>query len=426
MDSDDNWWQAEAPDLMSKIPAEWFLTQVGTTLASDINSNITQIPVNAVYGPDSIQLFKEGDTLVCGYESMKVVSVDYHTKVLTVERGFYRAARAHSAGKRIAGHISFWPETWVMNMSTLCPKVDAGNGPERWIDWAAKRYVPVVFKPLRDGILLDRLEKDQSWLAQGETSARSIDPDCSNTFVTDEYAAFDGAWYDGIRTVLPKIRENIDGKPLFANSYGAFYSLLNGSLWESCPGNWSDTVPETYSDWKERILGDDGYINVSKSGYTPNFSWIETYELEEYLPDPGVNNPALGPGFTPNYQKMRFGLTTALLGDGYFSYEINTNGHAYLGLLWFDEYDNAGAGKGYLGKPVKDAFVARDLGSEGKVYRRDFENGIVICNPTSQEITVDLGDTFTLIKGTQVPEINTGEKVSSISITGLDGRILLK
>ena len=35
-----------------------------------------------------------------------------------------------------------------------------------------------------------------------------------------------------------------------------------------------------------------------------------------------------------------------LLGQGFFSYEINTNGHGSLGLLWFDEYDGGGRGRG--------------------------------------------------------------------------------
>ena len=43
---------------------------------------------------------------------------------------------------------------------------------------------------------------------------------------------------------------------------------------------------------------------------------------------------------------MRFGLCTALLGDGFFSYEVSGRGHGALGLLWFDEYDNAGQAAG--------------------------------------------------------------------------------
>lgn len=53
---------------------------------------------------------------------------------------------------------------------------------------------------------------------------------------------------------------------------------------------------------------------------------------------------------------MRFGLTTALLGDGFYSYEINTNGHGSLCLMWFDEYDNGGRDRGYLGWPLGPAY----------------------------------------------------------------------
>jgi hypothetical protein len=82
---------------------------------------------------------------------------------------------------------------------------------------------------------------------------------------------------------------------------------------------------------------------------------VETYE-EDGGPDPSgggeYDNPCDDPGFVPDYRKMRFGLATALLNDGFFSYEINTNGHGSLCLLWFDEYDNAGKERGYLGQPL--------------------------------------------------------------------------
>jgi hypothetical protein len=81
------------------------------------------------------------------------------------------------------------------------------------------------------------------------------------------------------------------------------------------------------------------------------------------------------PGFVPNYRKMRFGLTTALLGDGYFSYEMNTNGHGALCLMWFDEYDNAGAGRGYLGQALGPAGQAISLTTPNQVNNSGFESG---------------------------------------------------
>ncbi len=217
------------------------------------------------------------------------------------------------------------------------------------------------------------------------------------------------------------------GKALISNSSGYYYQNLNGTIYEGSPTNWNNSIPETYDQWSNFILGENGYLNVSKSGHTPNYSLVETYEDEEGPKegDLSYDNPFEHPDFVPDYQRMRYGLSSALLGDGYFSYEINTNGHGSLGLMWFDEYDNAGAGRGYLGLPVENAHTVKQAG-DGSVWRRDFEKGIVICNPTNVTVTVDLAGTFHLINGVQMPHINSGEQVSNIDLQPRDGRILLR
>jgi hypothetical protein len=113
---------------------------------------------------------------------------------------------------------------------------------------------------------------------------------------------------------------------------------------------------------------------------------------------------------------MCFGITTAVLGNGYFSYKIGTKGHGSLGLMWFDEYDNAGEGSGYLGYPTSDSYIIEDFGNNGKVLRRDFENGIVICNPSDREATMALEDEYRLIKGIQSPSVNTGEWTGAVTL----------
>jgi hypothetical protein len=94
-----------------------------------------------------------------------------------------------------------------------------------------------------------------------------------------------------------------------------------------------------------------------REGDGPNLSTIETYNYD-YTPAPGWQT-----GLVPNYRKMRYGLTTALMGDGFFSFE--PYGHGHLGLMWFDEYDNAGAGRGCLGQPTGAAYAV------GSACRRD-------------------------------------------------------
>ncbi len=418
----DDW--RENATVMKMIPSQWFLTQRGTLLKKSLDMNQTIVFVEAVADELGNPLFEIDDTITCENETMKVIAIDSNSNSLTVKRGFVRPAASHPIGARIAAHITFWPKTWVMNMSTLCPKVDIGdgNGEQNWIDFAT-RYFNVKNENLWDGYIVDRIENEQSWLIP--EYCRSIDPDCSNKKNNDDYAAFNAAWYQGCADLLEYLRSEFSGKALISNTSGAYYQLLNGAIYESFPGNWTNE-PETYQDWAERCLGEYGYINVSQSGHVPNYTLVETYEDEDMPDDEGsYDNPYDNPGFIPNYRRMRYGLTTALLGNGYFSYEIGTAGHGSLGLMWFDEYDNAGNERGYLGQPLANAFEIMQAG-DGYVWQRNYENGIVICNPSNAEVTVKLNNDYNLIKGKQVPEINTGKKVNQVRLKPRDGRILLR
>jgi len=412
--------------IMQKIPSEWFLTQRGTFLVQSLDRTQTTVYVEAIIDNNGKALFEIGDNVTCDFESMKVLDIDAQNKTLTVERGFVRTANPHQEGARIAPQITFWPTTWVMNMSALCPKVDVndGNGSQNWIEFAC-RNKKIENEDLWDGYITDRIEETQSWLIP--KSCRSIDPDCSNKEVIDDYSAFDAAWYEGCAGYLEYLRSVYPNKYLIANSFGTYYQQLNGCIYEGFPTNWDNSRPETYEEWSYRALGEQGYLNVSISGHSPNYSLGETYEDEEgpKAGDLFYDNPHDHPDFVPNYQRMRYGLTSTLLGDGYFSYEINTNGHGSLGLMWFDEYDKAGKERRYLGFPVNEASTIMQAG-DGSVWRREYDKGIVICNPTNVKVDVDLGGQFRLIKGTQVPEINSGELVSHISVNPRDGRILLK
>lgn len=79
-----------------------------------------------------------------------------------------------------------------------------------------------------------------------------------------------------------------------------------------------------------------------------------------------------------DYQRMRLGLTTALLGNGFFEYDLVDNTTL---PQWFDEYavdangvaTTALSGKGYLGQPLADAVeLAYD---SAVVFALDFESG---------------------------------------------------
>jgi len=417
-----------------KVPYQWFLTQVGSSLSADIDAVQTTIPISELSvsrGLKTIDLFRAGDTALIENESVYIQGVNKSGKTLTVERGYIRPASSHKAGARIAAHISTWPHTWMLNVSTLSPQAvaDPSIGPEIWPEYNARVGGHLLDDPRWSGILVDRSETEQSRYVNG-SSIRSIDPDQSNRLVTD-YSAFDSTWSDGLRLYLDKLRQAVGPDKIIYLNWGIeYYQAVNGDNFEGFPdeagklgdNSWHDVVfgpfhRGSYFDW------------VSRSP-EPNITMIETYD-DNNVPSGAYDNPCGKPGFRPNYRKMRFGLTTALLNNGYFSYEMNTNGHGSLCLMWFDEYDNAGAGRGYLGYPLGDAYrvdpARLSLHKSGlEVWQRDYENGIAIVNATSKAITISLGGTFRKINGTQAPIVNDGSLVDQVTLPAIDGIILLR
>ncbi|MBP7686470.1 MAG: carbohydrate binding domain-containing protein [Thermoflexales bacterium] len=365
------------------IPPQWFLTQVGTTLVSAVNTTTQILPVAAVTttdGTTTYDLFVVGDAILIDGESALVTNINLAAKTLTVQRGYVRSAAAHPIGTRVAAHISFWPNSWLLNLSTLSPRaiVSSSIGPERWADYHARTDALLLSEPVWDGLLIDRSDPDESWLIDNST-ARTIDPDQSNHLITD-YAQFDATWNAGLRAYEARLRQLIGPEKLIYANWGMpNYDLLNGNNFEGFPRGDASSYS---SNWRQTVFGPwpgaGSYFEWLRQAQQPNLTMIETYEDDngaDPTGDGGYDNPCVKPGFVPDYRKMRFGLTTALLGDGFFSYEINTNGHGSLCLLWFDEYDNAGQGRGYLGQPLGTANRAIDaLTTPNQLSGGDFEN----------------------------------------------------
>jgi hypothetical protein len=571
---------------LAKVPNAWLLTQVGSVLTSPALAGDTTLYVAETTGTvagGSASLFEPGDVLVLGEELVEVQAVSETSRTLEVQRGVVRQPAYHPAGRRIASTISFWPGSLLMDLSTYCPRAvaDWSAGPETWAEYHARTDATLLADPVWDGLLIDRSDGEQSWLV-GDSTARTIDPNRTNLITTD-YSAFDAAWNAGLRAYESNLRARVGDKILFANWGAPNYDLLNGNNFEGVP---SASGRAGGASWRDFMFGappSGSYFEWLARSRQPNLTMIETYEDDRGADprgDGSYKNPAARKGFKPNYRKMRFGLTTALLGDGFFSYEINTNGHGSLGLLWFDEYDNAGKGRGYLGRPKGPArrigkplasrsyiddgrfdtaqalsewdlwaddgcsasvaidssdtvvgsgcarvdvtrttgqgwqvslgspdrisvtkgreytlrFAARSdrertvtvwgqqdhdpwresldfgtvrLGPEWRifeipvratrsdpgaqilfglgektgtvwldevslkrgsreVYRRDFAGGVVLCNATAEKVTVSLGGTYRRIHGTQVPSVNTGRLVRSVTIGPRDGTILLR
>jgi hypothetical protein len=121
-------------------------------------------------------------------------------------------------------------------------------------------------------------------------------------------------------------------------------------------------------------------------------------------------------GDKTDYQALRYGLGSCLLDNGYFSF--TDSALKYTSVTWFDEFD-ANLGQQSEG-PVTKAW-------QNGVYRRNFENGIVLVNPKGngpREVTLE--EDFRRIKGTQAPSVNNGQLTRKVQLADRDGIILLR
>ena len=103
-------------------------------------------------------------------------------------------------------------------------------------------------------------------------------------------------------------------------------------------------------------------------------------------------------------QTMRFGLTTALMSDGYFGYDTGMAGRG--NWWWYKEYDAP------LGHPRGPAHRNAD-----GTWQREYDGGVVIVNGTAYDVVVHLG--------AKSRDVSTGRVGTQFTIPLFDGRIFL-
>ena len=165
---------------LRSVSLSWVITQVGSRLTSAVDANTTIFPV-AETAKSGKTLFVVGDVLVIDNELLKITAVNGLN--LTVKRGTRMGTPAapHAAGTRIAAISSSWPGALDMDPTTNCPRVDVGHGPERWIDWNARRLQRDLGSADWDGILIDGRGIRASTGSSRWRAPPSLDPDRSNT-----------------------------------------------------------------------------------------------------------------------------------------------------------------------------------------------------------------------------------------------------
>jgi hypothetical protein len=171
-----------------------------------------------------------------------------------------------------------------------------------------------------------------------------------------------------------------------------FSKKLNGAFLEALIGkNWS---VENRVNWEEALRR---YHAALQHTLPPNLVGFNVW------------------GRPNDYQRLRYGLASALLDDGYFSYTDEKAG--YSSVVWFDEYDAD------LGRPVDPPqFQPWKNG----VYRRRFEKGMVLVNPRPAAVTVAVEPGYRRLQGRQAPAVNNGQPASTVRLGAKDGIVLVR
>jgi hypothetical protein len=176
-----------------------------------------------------------------------------------------------------------------------------------------------------------------------------------------------------------------------------------------------------------------GYSNVLNfGGFAGAMTWYQSLESNT---KPGGYVLLAGGVLASDYQLVRYSLGLTLMRNGWAFYAIDSGGNDVVdpsNLSDYPVFDEFWGGSlntaGYLGAASNSAQGAEQSSawSQG-VWRRDFQNGIVLVNPnTNGTQTVQLGGTYYHLKGSQVPSINNGAAVTSVTIAAGDGVILLR
>ncbi len=281
--------------------------------------------------------------------------------------------------------VSVWPNTRALNLNT------------DWVPYLASHVKDVVLASgYWDGVYFDEVQDSISWLG---------DVDVDRDGQTDTASQADALWEKNYEELFRTTRELIgDDYIIMTNgsSNPDFFPYLNGRMFETFPSSHN-----TLAEW-ENMVGE--YQEVESGvAYTPiNMINVNT------------DNTG-GQGSQTDYQSVRFGLTTTLLGDGYFSYDESTYNHA---SLWsYDEFD------AFLGAPksnLQNVYNPQQTSIDQGVWLREFEEGQVIVNATTETKTIRLDGEFEKLHGTQDPEVNDGSIVYEVTIPSQDGIILLR
>ncbi len=281
--------------------------------------------------------------------------------------------------------VEVWPSIYAVNLNN-----------KDWIEFNADYVNGKINIGEWDGIMYDTVN---SSIDNG--NSKGVDIDCDGVKDDKNYA--NQKWREGMAELFKKTREKIGSKAIIINgdSLDLYQPNVNGRMFETFPTPWegNGTWSATMSQYLE---------GLPKKNAAPQI----------YI----INANTKNTGKMDSYREMRFGLTSALLGDGYFSFDYGDQSHAQT--WWYDEYD---VNLGKVKSVAYNLFDRNDGSVKSGLWRRDFDFGMAIVNATNEaQKYVFSKEEFEKINGKQDKTVNDGSKTNWIKLSPNDGVVLLK
>lgn len=290
------------------------------------------------------------------------------------------------AGQR----ISNWPGTYMLNVSDgALPDASGQHFNDYLPQFVAEK---IKGSGLFDGVFYDNTWGDIAWLNGGNI-------DLDNDGRRDDAARADLLWQQGVSKLLDNTRRLAGNDFIImgnGRTYSGYQDKLNGMMLEAFPSAW-----ESSGDWAGSMAS---YFRYQTASLSPKVSTVNVTDKN-----------------SANYRHLRFGLASALLGDGFFSFDYDITDHGQT--WWYDEYEVS------LGPAESPAYNLLSSSSQMQagLWRRDFKYGSALVNSTDKEQTyVFRQEELERIKGSQDPLINSGARLSYIKLAAKDGIILWK
>ena len=288
-----------------------------------------------------------------------------------------------ASGRKVQWTTRF--STWEVNATTWTRPDASGR---RWPQWLAERNYSTYFRdvPEFDIVYLDNVMAASR--VRGDWKLAGNDQDPRDTGILAAHYAAHLAHWNALRQRAPgllligNVDNDLSNPPWRGQLDGAFLEAMMGE-------RWSIERREGWSAMMER------YRAVLRNTRPPGIVGFNVH-----------GNPA-------DYRLFRYAYASCLLDDGYFSFTDAAKGHS--SVPWFDEYDFK------LG-PARSSPPAAPW-NDG-VWRRDFEHGVVLVNPTSSPRTIVVDPELRRLAGKQDPVVNDGAAVTRVTLAPRDGIVL--